>query len=71
MLTPETLDQVNALLKKKSTPEQIKIAVDSARAVYEKHMGKFPPVPDAVFMEMFDAFSEHSVNDLKTKLGVK
>jgi len=69
MLTQEEFDKVNVLIAKKSTPEQIKESMDAARAVYEKHMGKFPPVPDAVFMELYEAFSEVSKKDLSTKLG--
>lgn len=70
MLTPEILQEVNAMIFKKSSPEQIKEAIDAGRAVYERHMGKFPPVPDAVFMELFTAFSEVSKKDIVSKLNL-
>ncbi len=70
MLTPEIIAEINTLIRKKSTPEQIQQAVDAARVVYEKHMGKFPPVPDAVFLEMFDAFNAVSKQHIDKKLGI-
>lgn len=71
MLTQEEFEKVNSLIAKKSTPEQIKESIDAARAVYEKHMGKFPPVPDAVFMEIYNTFAEISVRDIHEKLNRK
>jgi len=69
-LSPEIINEVNTRLKKKSSPEQIQSAINAVRVVYEKHMGKFPPVPDAVFLEMLETFSTESVKGLEEKLGI-
>lgn len=68
MITQETFDEITAYLSKQPTPEQIKAYVDAVRVVYETHMGKFPPVPDAVFEEIFFKFTEVSKADFDNKL---
>lgn len=68
MFTPEVVNELNKVFQRKISQEEINAAVAGARAVYEKHMGKFPPVPDAVFMEMFEAFSEATKKNLLTKI---